>query len=156
MSKGDPRIGDIIEIPTPRGWAYAQYSHEHPDYGSLIRVLRGTYERRPDDLHQVATAAERFAVFFPLRAAVRQGIVLIVGNEEVPRERQSFPTFKSGIPDPSTGRVETWWLWDGEREWSVEQLREHELAYPIREIVNDTLLVERILDDWSPVQEARA
>jgi hypothetical protein len=39
----------VIEIETPRGLAYAQYTHEHrdpPRLGSLLRVLPA----RPDDV----------------------------------------------------------------------------------------------------------
>jgi len=41
------KIGDIIEIPTSKGLAYAQYTHNHkqrPHFGALIRVLDGLFE----------------------------------------------------------------------------------------------------------------
>ena len=42
--KGHPRFGDVIEIATDKGLAYAQYTHEEPRfYGSLIRVLPGVF-----------------------------------------------------------------------------------------------------------------
>jgi hypothetical protein len=39
-----PRIGDVVEISTPRGLAYAQFTHKHvtpPKFGALIRVAPG-------------------------------------------------------------------------------------------------------------------
>jgi hypothetical protein len=58
-----PQIGDVIEIPTPRELAYAQYTQEHrepPRHGSLLRVLPGLYGRRPDDLRTLVEQ-ERFS-----------------------------------------------------------------------------------------------
>jgi hypothetical protein len=45
-----PRFGDIIEIPMPQGFAYAQYTHKHTDpprFGALIRVMPGLFPSRP-------------------------------------------------------------------------------------------------------------
>jgi hypothetical protein len=82
-----PRIGDVVEIRTPRGFAYAQYTHEHrepPRHGSLLRVLPGLYERQPQDLASLVEQEERFSVFFPLGAALARRIFRIVGNADVP------------------------------------------------------------------------
>jgi hypothetical protein len=38
-----PQLGDVIEIETSQGLAYAQYTHEHrepPRYGSLLRITK--------------------------------------------------------------------------------------------------------------------
>jgi hypothetical protein len=35
------RIGDVVEIPTARGLAYAHLTHKAPIYGHLIRVVEG-------------------------------------------------------------------------------------------------------------------
>jgi hypothetical protein len=49
-----PRLGDVIEIPTDRGLAYAQYTHEAKGfYESLIRVLLGLFASRPSDLRSL-------------------------------------------------------------------------------------------------------
>ena len=39
------KIGDIIEIETKRGFAYAQYVMKVPEWGALLRVLAGFYPR---------------------------------------------------------------------------------------------------------------
>ncbi|MCS7123146.1 MAG: hypothetical protein RMJ17_01025, partial [Candidatus Aenigmarchaeota archaeon] len=41
-----PKIGDVFEIKTPKGFAYVQYSIRHPDFGEIIRVLPGLYPDR--------------------------------------------------------------------------------------------------------------
>ena len=61
-----PRLGDVIEIETPKGLAYAQYTHEHrdpPRYGSLLRILPGIYSQRPSDFAALVAEEERFSVF---------------------------------------------------------------------------------------------
>lgn len=151
-----PKIGDIIEIKTPKGLAYAQYTHKHdkpPKYGALIRVLPGLYKTRPTDFSKLVQEMERFFVFFPLNSAITRGIVTIVAHEEVPERCRDFPIFRDGVKNPQTGRVETWWLWDGEREWKIGKLKPEHYKLPIRAIWNDTLLIKRIIDNWAPEDE---
>lgn len=144
------RMGDVFEIPTDRGVAYAQCTHRHPTYGHLIRALVGLFDARPDDLAVLVRGPARFCTFFPLPAAVRQKIVTLVGNEPIPVEARAFPLFRAGAVDPATGRVDVWWLWDGEREWRVGSLSDAERRLPIRGVWNDTMLRERIVADWTP------
>ena len=42
-----PRLGDVPEFETSRGRVYLQYTHEHPDFGALARVLPGAHRERP-------------------------------------------------------------------------------------------------------------
>ena len=92
----------------------------------------------------------RFSNFFPLKAAVDQGIVKVVGNLPVSEELSQFPVFRAGVVDPSTGKVATWWLWDGESEVKIGRLSEEQKHFPIRGVWNDTLLIERIESNWTP------
>src|SRR5205085_10467885 len=93
-----PRLGDVIEIETPKGLAYAQYTHEHrdpPRYGSLLRILPGIYSQRPSDFAALVAEEERFSVFFPLGAALRRRIVFrIVADEAIPAGKSGFSTFR--------------------------------------------------------------
>ncbi len=148
-----PRVGDVVEIETPRGLAYAQYTHKHPTWGPLIRVLSGLHPKRPADFADSVEAEERFSVFFPLGAAAARGIVTIVANEPVPERKRPFPLFRGGNESPTTGRVETWWLWDGEREWRIGKLRPEHRDLPIWQAWNDTMLIQRIVEDWRPRDE---
>jgi hypothetical protein len=151
-----PAIGDVIEIATPEGLAYAQYTHKHdrpPKYGALLRVLPGIFASRPEEFSELVKQEARFCVFFPLGAAVARQIVSVVGHEEVPEECRPFPLFRAGVKDPATGHVQTWWLWDGEREWRIGKLAPEQRALPLRQVWNDTLLVKRIVEGWSPADE---
>ncbi len=141
------KIGDIIEIDTSNGNAYAQFTHKHPKYGSLIRVLPGVFETTLTSFESVINEEPQFITFFPLSAAVNKGIVKVVANFKVPKRALKFPIFKTGVPDNS-GKVKIWWLWDGEKEWKVGILSNEQDHYPLRGIINDTLLVERIQNGW--------
>ena len=151
MNRTRPKIGDVIEIQTPKGFAYAQYTYKHdapPKYGALIRVLPGLYQERPDDFKKIVELESQFITFFPLGSACNRGIVQIVGNEDIPDSEKLFPTFRSGTPNRE-GKVETWWLWDGEKEWKVGKLAPGMEKYPIRGVWNDALLIQRIVEGWS-------
>lgn len=153
ITRKRPRPGDVVEIRTERGLAYAQYTHKHPMYGALLRILPGLFAARPADFADLVSQPERFVVFFPLGAAAARGLVTLVANEPVPERNRPFPLFRSGIQNPATGRVETWWLWDGEHAWKVDELTPEQRDLPLREVWNYTLLVERIVEGWSPRDE---
>jgi hypothetical protein len=146
-----PQIGDVVEIQTLRGFAYAQYAHNHrdpPQYGELLRVLPGLYPQRRSDFADLVVQEERFWVFFPLGPALNRGIFRIVANEAVPEAKRRFPIFGS-----LSGDGTVWWMWDGKREWKARSPRQR-TPRAIQEIWNDTLLVERIADvGWTPGEE---
>lgn len=145
-----PQIGDVVELKTPAGLAYAQYTHRHdtpPRYGALIRVLPGTFAERPASFSNLVREKERFFVFFPLGAACGRGIATIVASEEIPAAARPFPVLRSrAYEGPS------WWLWDGVREWRVFEQSAAVAALSIHQVVNDTMLADMIADGWSPAQ----
>jgi hypothetical protein len=147
-----PRIGDVIEIPTAQGLAYAQFTQKHaapPHYGALIRVLPGIFPGRPSEFSGLVGQPPVFMTFFPLGAACNRGIVKVVASEPIPPHASAFPIFRNSHRDRAGRRVGPWFLWDGQREWRVESLTEQQLRdYPPLGVWNDTLLVERILAGW--------
>jgi len=144
------KIGDIVEIPTEKGISYAQYTHTHKMYGALLRVLPGFFTERPDSWSKLVSSVEKFVIFFPLKAAVNQKIFSIVANHSVPDASKAFPTFRAGVVNPETNKVGVWWLWDGEKEWRIDNLSKAQRKLPIRGVWNDTLLIERIVSGWLP------
>ncbi|MDR3527898.1 MAG: hypothetical protein P4L57_11510, partial [Rhizomicrobium sp.] len=147
------KIGDVIAIPTALGIAYAQYTHKHPQFGSLLRVFERIHSELPLDLSEIPNGLLRFSTFFPLGAAVNRRIFSVVGNFPVTPSNQNFPLFRDGVADLHTKKVCIWWLWDGTREWKVGALSEEQKRYPIRKIVNDTMLVYLIETDWRAESE---
>ena len=145
------KIGDIIEIPTSKGLAYVQYTHEHttpPVWGSLIRVLQGFYQKRPshEELEKIVQEPHRFQTFCIVYRVVNIGDWERVGNFPVPDFAQKFPIFKGtnhlAKDDPNK---KIWFLWDGEKEWKVGTLSlEDQMKYPTHSIYNDTGLVHAI------------
>ena len=150
-----PKPGDIFEIRTAKGNAYAQYTHEHAQLTSLIRVFEGLYPSLPTDWGKIVAGPVQFSTFFPLKAAVQRGISKIVAHQPVAEPNKSFPIFRSGIVDPKTRKVAVWWLWDGENEWKIGNLTPEQRKLPIREIWNDALLVQRIEEGWRPEIDSR-
>jgi hypothetical protein len=147
------KIGDIAEIKTSAGLAYALYSHQHtkpPKFGSLIRVFDHLYEARPANIEALVESEVMFSTFFPLQAAVNEDLLSIVGNVPVPEPLADFPVFRNGTPDPSTKKVRVWWLWDGNKEWRVGTLIPEQRKYPLLAVWTYPLLVERIVIRWKP------
>ena len=145
MSKR-PKLGDIVEIPLPEnGTGYAQYTHKHKRYGALLRVFQ--IRQKVKDIAELSNAPHQFTTFFPLGTAMNQGIVSTVGNLPIKDEFKAFPIFRVGIANQS-GIVDVWWLWDGEKEERIGKLSPKQMEYPIRGVINDTLLIERICARW--------
>lgn len=155
---GSPKraqIGDFIEIPTAKGLAYAQYTHQHPTHGGLIRVFDTLYEKRPSDYSDLARSPVRFSTFIPLRASVSRGIFKVVGRAEIAPHNRPFPLFRGGNVGPKTKKVAVWWFWDGESEWKVGEITPEQREMPIVGIWNVAMLVERIESGWTPQNDPR-
>jgi hypothetical protein len=150
------RIGDIIEIKTSKGLAYALYTHKHehpPRFGAMLRVFDRLYPSRPQVVSEIVSLPVRFTIFFPLQAALNRHLVEVVGNVPIPENLRPFPIFRDGNTSSGTN-VTTWWLWDGEKEWRIGTLTPEQRKLPIRAVWNDTLLIHRIEDGWRPENES--
>ncbi|WP_168232032.1 hypothetical protein [Pseudomonas veronii] len=148
------KIGDVFAIATNSGKAYFQFVKKIPPMGSLIRVLPGTYNDEPD-LDVLVEEKTNFWIFFPVSAALKQGIIQKAKGCTIPAHSKEIPTFRAGVVDPSTGRVDSWWFWNGDKEWKVGEITEEQRKFPIRGAWNDTLLVQRIEEGWLPEKDRR-
>ena len=134
------KIGDVVEIKTGHGLAYAQYTHEHrepPTFGSLVRVLEGFFDQRLSDneLSVLVQKKHRFTTFTPLGSHIWYGDATIVGNYPIPSFAQDFPTFKNSVNPYNSEAI--WWLWDGKKQWRVGKLSEEEKSqYPTELVCN--------------------
>lgn len=150
------RIGDVIEIPTVKGLAYAQLSHNVKQWGSLLRILPGFHAARPEGFSDLVGQQERFVVFFPLQAAVNRKIFEVVGHEEVPKRSRPLPLFREAGFIDREGRVHDWSLWDGETSRKIGRLDAETRKLPMLEVWNDTLLIQRIEEGWTPATDPRS
>jgi len=153
MTKMKATIGDVIEIVTSKGLAYAQLTHRHtapPRYDALIRVFSGIFDERPEleDIESLVHEEEQFRTFVPLNPMLKLPEFSIVRNFPIPDRCQSFPLFRAGMRNPKTKRVAVWWLWDGEREWRVNDLEPGQEKLPIRQIITPPILFDRIATGW--------
>ncbi|MBL8578683.1 MAG: hypothetical protein JNK47_15775 [Mesorhizobium sp.] len=138
------RIGDIMQMLSSEGVSYAQITHKHPDFGFLIRVMPGAYDRMPENLSVVVDQEPQFSTFLAVQSAVNAQVFAIVGNVPVAARNERFPIFRVTIYGKD-GAVGPWWLWDGQQEVRLERaLTDAERKYPIRSIISAPLLLKRI------------
>lgn len=149
------KFGDVIEIVTSKGYAYAQYTHKDSMMGALLRIFKGIYEKKPSNIEQVLNNEIQFSTFFPLQAAVNRKIVEIIANCEIRDDLIAFPIMRvMGLTDPSTKKAISWGLRDGDSTFKrVRTLTEEEKKLPIEETCNDTMLISRIESEWTPEQD---
>lgn len=148
-------IGDIIEIPTSKGFAYAQYINKREKWGAFIRVIQGTFKSRPSDFENLSKLRNQFVTFFPLNAAIRRKIFFIIGHADVLEEYKKFPIFRAAGMVTREGKVMDWWIIDGENMWRVDKLTDEQCKLPLNEIINDTALIHRIETGWTPENDCR-
>ena len=140
--------GDIIEIPTANGLAYAQYTLRHEEYGALIRILDGFFQSRPQDFTGLVNRRHKFVTFFPLSAAVNLKIFNIVGHSDIPDKVQTFPLVNSEVPLLDRKSRDEW-QWGGDRLWRIGALSAEKLCSSRRELVNSASLALMIESGWT-------
>ncbi len=107
------KIGDIFEIPlSDNKFAYGQYVYKDK-MGPIIQVFDFISINRIR-LDQI----NRMRPLFPpiitgLFVAIRLGIWQVIGKKSV--NQFVYPNFVSAYYDEKTGKVNTWFLWNGER-----------------------------------------
>ena len=104
-------IGDIVEVKTPEGLGYVQYTHEiDPREGELVRVLPGLYAERPSDFAALARLRELYFVFLILNYGLRTGIgqMEIVSNQPVPDWAKPYPMMRHSAGTDGMGKTIRW------------------------------------------------
>lgn len=135
------KLGDVLQVLTSEGLAYAQVTHKHVDFGFLIRVFPGFNKEAPQDFAAVVADEPQFSTFFPVQAAVTKGLISVVANVPIVPALASFPMFRmcGGGPGGSL------WLWDGLTETMLKRpFTAEEMHYPDRCIISAPMLVQRI------------
>lgn len=151
------KIGDVVEVLTSKGLAYAQVTHihseEHSSYGPLLRIAPGFFTERPERFEELLWKEPVAMMFCALQAAIKSGICEIVANVCVPEQAKSFPLFRASNDDPGADTPKNWWFWDGDRTWPVGKITLEQRRMPLREIADGVLLRERIEAGWSPATD---
>lgn len=149
------KIGDVVEVKTPAGLGYVHYTHFNREYRQLVRMLPGLYERQPD-LAELVQCQELGVVFVFLQESVNDGdISRVVGNCPVPARCAAFPLFRTDGGSLRNGKAPRWWFWDGERDWLIGQITREQRRMPLAEVLSETALVNRLVEQWTPESDTR-
>jgi hypothetical protein len=143
-------IGLIFQLETSKGPAYGLCTHENAEYGELIYLYPiGT------KLSELKDTVTQFCCFFPLRAALRRKImkeiIKKIGRMEIPSHLKNLPLFRVilGIPPAGPGKFDHWGFWNGQETWFVGEINDEQRKMPVREIWNDTLIIERLEEGYT-------
>ena len=151
-----PRFGDVVEIRTPNGLAYVQYTAKHtmpPVFGDLVRVLPGLYETRPDDFSLLAQTKHSYFTFTPISVACRRRLATIVCHEKVPEWAQGIPVMRMANQFDGNGKPQDWYLWDGVDTWPVTGPADEATKLSIAAIWGHDFLIEKLAEGWRPSDE---
>jgi hypothetical protein len=142
--------GDVLQLNTPKGFAYLQYVGRHSEYGDAV-LVNPKLGVRPEVFTSQAFSGG-YLVFYPATAAVARGLVAVVDHLaplSLP-QRLRRPGARSGQ------HIATWIIEDGTAETVKSKLSEDDLRLPIAVIWNHELLTQRVLEGWNPLHEGRA
>lgn len=152
-------VGNILEIKTPSGFAYIQYTHDHRSMGSLVRVLPGLYSSRPRDFVDLARQKELYFTFYPLKYAVPEGEAEIVSHQPIPDWAKPYPMMRHSNGGDATGRNYSWTIIRADTPFTLDNLKKaprYEELTPelsrlsIHSLWSHPLLVERLAQGWTP------
>lgn len=141
------RPGDVLEVRLPDGLGYLLYVGAHAEYGDAVKVSPAVATQRPSVSHELFERG--YVTFYPARAALAQGLVMIVGNLPAP----SLPGVLRRPGARSGCSVETWIIEDQSGESVTRTLTREERHIPIAAIWNHELLVQRIAEGWRPEKD---
>jgi|SRR5919205_731208 hypothetical protein len=150
-----PKLGDVVEIKTPKGLRYVQYSAKHtshPVFGELVRVLPGLYDSRPADLPTLVLEKEDYFVFTPIGLACRRKWATIVSNDAVPGWAEGIPVMRMPNSIDDQGKGHDWYLWNGNDTWCAAGVDLARIS--IASIWGHDVLVERLAEGWLPADDA--
>lgn len=143
------KIGDVFEISTPKGKAYLQYVYKHETIGELIRILDGLYVDGCERLDELVENKELYFIHFPLGAAYKRRIVNKIGNYLLPTNFKLPRKFRDD--HIVRGEFICWHIvdYDSWQRESVKELSEEQKKLSPLGTWNDTLLIEKLVDDWT-------
>jgi hypothetical protein len=143
------KVGDVVEVKTPKGFGYLHYVGKHFRYGEMAVVSPHIFDKRPDDLKPIFEHG--YVAFYPLGAAVAQHLVQIVGRTAVPADMPPKRLRRAGAR--SNRGVENWIIEEESGEVLKKMLTDEERQLPIVRIWNHEYLVHSLTTGWRPEME---
>jgi len=148
------KVGDVFRVKTTNGYGYFQFTFRHPAMGHLIRVFSGQSRSPVHPLKALVFSKEAFFVYFPLQDAIRRKGVEFVANCPVPLRAQGMqPMRRGGLPSLDGGAIR-WSIFDGKKTRVVKKLGLRDARISIDQIINLSLLIERIEKGWKPEMDS--
>lgn len=148
-----PKIkkGDVFELATSKGMGYFQCVKETPaNRSELVRVFKGVFlNEEVANIEKLITEEEAYFIQFPLKYGVKKKVIRLIGNYKVPTELIVPRFFRD--KHIVRGEFTSWHIIDSETLMieSVMQLTDDQKKLSPFGMWNDTLLAERIANDWS-------
>jgi hypothetical protein len=143
--------GDVLVVTAPDGAVvYLHYLGKHQEYGDGVAVCPAKQVTYVDANAELFRGS--YVTFFPVVAAVAQGLASVVGHLPSP----GLPKRVRRPGARSASKVETWIIEDGSVEVVKRELSDAERKLPIAVIWNRDLLVQRVSEGWRPEMEGRS
>jgi hypothetical protein len=149
-----PRLGDIVEIKTPKGLAYLQYANKGT-LGDFVRILPGFFETRPRTFKELAKTKELYFTFYQVTAPALRDIVSVVANEKIPRWARRIPVLRRQGGISREGKALNWWIINGDESCQVNTLTPEQENLSVEQSWSHGLLVHRLVQGWLPKDEGK-
>lgn len=158
MASRKPKIGDVAEIKTHHGLAYAQYTLDGNGSGEIVRVLPGLYNSRPD-LESLVLQRELYFVFYTLAFAIRKREAEIVCNLPVPEWAESEPLMRHASGRTRQGKITGWRIVPALSPLTVDflirtpilrELTQEQERLSIHHIWPHPVMVKELARGWTP------
>jgi len=143
-------VGDVFRISTGKGFGFLQYAG-NSDPAEHVRIIDGISEKGEITQADI-DRPERWSVDFLLKAAIKRKIVFKVANFNLPVDYK--PPLYARSKHLVRGEFHGWFIVNRktlQREFRKE-LTSDELKLSPFGIMNDTLIVEYLENDWRPEQ----
>ncbi|SMR83574.1 hypothetical protein SAMN04488030_0051 [Aliiroseovarius halocynthiae] len=129
MSKKN--IGKIVELELPSFIVYGVCTHSDGPKGEIIKLFKGTYQKRLSSQELKFDDQDYFTTIrFPLRYALKEPEVHIVGKAELSDAGKKRPIFRSLGLARAGEMPKGWWIIDGDKEHWVSALTSEMASYP--------------------------
>lgn len=128
------KIGSIIQLKLDEGYIYLQLVAFHQNYGELVKVLQGIYEKPLSDFDDLLNLEERFYVFYPTLTDDLKDRTVTMTSKVYTNSELGYPKMRQATITLPDGSVPSWALYEnGEIEKGsarkVEDLSEEEKNY---------------------------
>lgn len=152
-----------MEISTPAGLAYVQYTHDGRTNGELVRALPGLYTHRPSDFAAVARQKELYFVFYIMNYALRTGQAEVVSNQPIPEWAEAYPIMRHAAAFDDFRRVIRWRIVSAASQLKPQELIRTPLLteltpeqkrLSILEIWPHIAMVKNLARGWTPERAA--